>query len=113
MTNHFYFAGDTGYSPDFKDIGNHFNGFDVSMLPIGAYEPQWFMKHIHANPYKAAKMHTDVKSKLSLAMHWGTFMLTNEPMHQPPVYLRKAMNEQDIEDDEFKVPKQGEVIRLF
>jgi L-ascorbate metabolism protein UlaG (beta-lactamase superfamily) len=109
----FYFAGDTGYSPDFKAIGDHFNGFDVSMLPIGAYEPQWFMKHIHASPEDAVRMHMDVQSKFSLSMHWGAFMLTNEPMLQPPHKLKQALLKHKVKTNDFVSQDQGAILSLF
>jgi L-ascorbate metabolism protein UlaG (beta-lactamase superfamily) len=69
----FYFGGDTGYSPHFKETGERFGPFDLSALPIGAYEPRWFMKYHHINPDEAAQAHRDLRSKLSVAMHWGDF----------------------------------------
>lgn len=108
-----FFAGDTGYSNDFKNIGNHFGGMDLSLLPIGAYEPRWFMKPIHVNPEEAVLMHQDLKSELSLAMHWGSFMLTNEPMLEPPKALQIAKQNHGIEDSRFTVIKPGSILPLF
>ncbi|WP_448216995.1 MBL fold metallo-hydrolase [Endozoicomonas sp. 2B-B] len=109
----FYFAGDTGYSSDFKAIGDHFGYMDMAMVPIGAYEPRWFMKEIHVNPQEAVRIHQDVGSRLSLAMHWGSFMLTNEPMLQPPEDLQLAKRQQNVADNDFIVIKPGKITALF
>ncbi|WP_419812706.1 MBL fold metallo-hydrolase [Bacterioplanoides sp.] len=109
----FYFAGDTGYSGDFKAIGERFSYMDMAMVPIGAYEPRWFMKEIHVNPEEAVHIHKDVGSRLSLAMHWGSFMLTNEPMLQPPEDLQQAKQQQGVADEEFIVIKPGKITPLF
>ena len=68
-----FFAGDTGYSKDFKDIGKRFPQMDVSLIPIGAYAPRWFMKDMHCHPEEAVQIHLDVNSQKSIGMHWGTF----------------------------------------
>ena len=108
-----YFAGDTGYNPiDFKKIGEKFNGFDLSLLPIGAYEPRSLMKPIHIDPKEAIQVHKETFSKLSLAMHYGTFKLTDEEMTLPPyelfVHLRKA----DIPLEEFMALRPGEYVNF-
>lgn len=103
-----YFAGDTGYGADFADIGAVFGGFDLSLIPIGAYEPQWLMGSVHVNPEDAARIHRDVQSRLSVGMHWGTFVLTDEPVDEPPHRLARARREQGIADDAFVVMRHGE-----
>ena len=103
-----YFAGDTGYAEHFKQLGNKYGGFDLALLPIGAYEPRWFMKSYHVNPDEAVQIHRDIKSKYSVAMHWGTFILTDEPLDEPPVKLRQAMQKYHIVKSEFEVYKHGE-----
>jgi L-ascorbate metabolism protein UlaG (beta-lactamase superfamily) len=71
-----YFAGDTGYdSTIFKKIGEENQTIDLSIIPIGAYKPNWFMTKIHTNPSEAAQIHLDLKSKQSVATHFGTFAL--------------------------------------
>ena len=109
----FFFAGDTGYSPDFKDIGEHFGHMDVSMIPIGAYEPRWFMKEIHVNPDEAVRIHQDVQSRYSIAMHWGCFMLTNEHLLEPPQALQTAKQQHGVDNDDFVVIKPGKITPLF
>lgn len=78
-----YYAGDTGYCPHFKDLGESYGPMDLSILPIGAYSPSWLMKPIHSSPEEAVQMHIDLNSKLSLGCHWGTFKLTDEPIMEP------------------------------
>lgn len=74
----FFFAGDTGYCPAFKEIGKRFGPFDLAAIPIGAYEPRWFMKYQHVDPEEAVRIHIDVQTRKSVAIHWGTFALANE-----------------------------------
>jgi L-ascorbate metabolism protein UlaG (beta-lactamase superfamily) len=109
----FYFVGDSGYyQPLFQEIGQRLGPFDLAAIPIGAYEPRWFMKSKHLNPAEAVKVHQDVRAKQSLAIHWGTFILTDEPMDEPPVKLREAMKESGLNDGEFRVLRHGEMMRL-
>lgn len=103
-----FFAGDTGYGKDFTDIGEVFGGFDLSLIPIGAYEPQWFMRPVHVNPEDAVRIHRDVKSKASVGMHWGTFILTDEPVDEPPQRLARALAEQGVDPHAFRVMRHGE-----
>lgn len=74
----FFFAGDTGFCPVFKQIGAQFGPFDCAAIPIGAYEPRWFMKYQHVAPEEAVQIHQDVQARFSMAVHWGTFALANE-----------------------------------
>jgi L-ascorbate metabolism protein UlaG (beta-lactamase superfamily) len=108
----FFFAGDTGYAPHFKEIGRKLGPFDLSAIPIGAYEPRWFMRNYHVNPEEALKIHLDVRSKKSVAIHWGTFMLTDEPLDEPPRRLEKARTEKGRPEAEFLILKHGETIIL-
>ena len=107
-----FFAGDTGYSPDFKDIGERFAPVDLSLLPIGAYDPRWFMSSMHVNPDEAVRIHQDVGSRLSIAMHWGTFSLTDEPMDEPPRLLKEALREHAVPEENFIVMEHGETRRF-
>lgn len=93
----FYFVGDTGYNEfDFKEIGKKFPSIDLSLIPIGAYSPREFMKHVHVSPVEAAIIHQEVGSRLSLAMHWKTFHLSEEPLLLPPYDLHLAMKEKGL-----------------
>lgn len=106
-----FFAGDTGYSQDFKDIGERFAPIDLSLLPIGAYDPRWFMAPVHVNPEEAVHIHQDVGSKLSVAMHWGTFRLTLEDLDEPPRKLAEALATQGIAPEKFRVMQHGETLK--
>ncbi len=108
-----FFAGDTGYSQDFKDIGKRFSKMDLSLIPIGAYAPRWFMKDMHCNPEEAVQIHLDVNSQKSIGMHWGTFLdLTDEPLEEPPVKLSKALMVKSIDKSKFITMKHGETLRF-
>ncbi len=107
-----FFAGDTGYSKDFVDIGNKMGPMDVALLPIGAYAPRWFMKSMHVNPEEAVRIHKDLASRQSVAMHWGTFRLTEEPMDEPPKALAQALKEARVAPEKFWVMQHGETRTL-
>lgn len=103
-----FFAGDTGYSKDFTDIAARYAPFDLALLPIGAYEPRWFMRPVHVDPAEAVQIHRDLQSRLSVAMHWGTFQLTAEVADEPPRQLATALAEQGLPASEFAVFRHGE-----
>ena len=107
-----YFAGDTGYSKDFADIGAAYPGIDLALLPIGAYEPNWFMRSVHVNPEEAVRMFQDLGAKHAAAMHWGTFRLTLEPLDEPPQRLAQALAKAGIEPERFFVMQHGETRRI-
>ena len=103
-----YFVGDSGYDEAlFSEIGRRFGPPDLAMIPIGAYEPRWFMSAAHMNPAEAMRVHRDVGSRLSVAMHWGTFQLTDEAREDPVRALREAGGEAD---GNFRVLGIGESI---
>jgi N-acyl-phosphatidylethanolamine-hydrolysing phospholipase D len=102
------FAGDTGYSKDFADIRERLGAMDLALLPIGAYAPRWFMRAMHVNPAEAVRIHQDVGSRQSVAMHWGTFRLTEEPLDEPPKALAKALAAANIPPEQFWVLQHGE-----
>ena len=107
----FYFAGDTAYQEElFRDIGRRLGPFDVAALPVGAYDPQWFMRDDHCNPDEAATMHLEVRSARSIPVHWGTFCLTAEPMDEPPALLAKACARLGVAKGEFDVVQHGETV---
>ena len=91
-----YFAGDTGYGDHFKKASNQFKQFIIALLPIGAYEPRWFMQEHHMNPQEAVQAHIDLKAQLSIGMHYGTFELTDESYYQPTIDLEKAKMDKNI-----------------
>jgi N-acyl-phosphatidylethanolamine-hydrolysing phospholipase D len=107
-----FFAGCSGYAPEFKEIGQKLGPIRVALLPIGGYRPRWFMRTMHADPPEAVKIHQDLGSAVSIGMHWGTFRLTDEPLAEPPLYLKKALKEAGVNEDRFIVMKFGET-RIF
>ena len=108
----FFFAGDTGYSHDFRDIGRRWPDIDLAAIPIGAYEPRWFMQIMHVNPEEAVKIHQDLNARFSVAMHWGTFLLTDEPLDEPPHRLASARRAAGVSEEEFFLMKHGETRKL-
>jgi L-ascorbate metabolism protein UlaG (beta-lactamase superfamily) len=104
-----YFAGDTGYNDfTFKEIGEKFSGFDVSIIPIGAYKPRWFMSPIHVDPEQAVKIHMETKSKLSIASHFGTFPLADDGKEDPINELEKALQTNNLPATVFITLQEGE-----
>jgi N-acyl-phosphatidylethanolamine-hydrolysing phospholipase D len=115
-----FFAGDTAYSRDFADIharlaprhGGPSRGFDLALIPIGAYEPRWFMSPQHVDPAEAVRIHLDLVARRSIGIHWGTFSLTDESLDEPPRALEAARRQQGVADDAFTVLAIGETRRL-
>lgn len=89
----YYFAGDTGYFHGFKEFGAKFGPIDVAMMPIGAYEPRWFMRYQHMDPTEAWQAFQDLGARYMLPMHWGTFDLTDEPVDEAPRVLERVLEE--------------------
>jgi N-acyl-phosphatidylethanolamine-hydrolysing phospholipase D len=87
----YYFAGDSGYFAGFSEVGRRFAPIDVAFLPIGAYEPRWFMAYPHMNPAEAWRAFGDLGARWLVPMHWGTFDLTDEPIDLPPQDLAAAI----------------------
>jgi len=83
-THRFYFAGDTGFTRSFADIGARLGPFDLAALPIGAYDPPAMMQPVHLNPEEALQAGLDVRARSMLGIHYGTFDLTDEPLDEPP-----------------------------
>lgn len=106
-----YFVGDTGYAPYFKDVGVTFGPIDCSLIPIGAYRPRWYMHPVHVDVREAVQIHKDVRSNFSIASHWGTFALAQEPAHEPEYYLEKVAEEEGVRDS-FRTLHFGETVRL-
>ncbi|MGC4072214.1 MAG: MBL fold metallo-hydrolase [Nibricoccus sp.] len=108
-----FFAGDTGYhSQFFKEIGTRLGSPDLALLPIGAYEPQWFMRDQHVNPAEAVQIHHDLGSRLSLGMHWGTFQLTDETRLDPIDALRNSLAAANVSEDFFRVMEPGQSLTV-
>lgn len=86
----FYFAGDTGYFSGFEEIGRKLGPFDLAAVPIGAYEPQAMMRESHMNPEEAIRAAEDLNARRAVAIHFGTFDLSDEPLAEPPKRFRQA-----------------------
>ncbi len=118
---HWFFAGDTAYSKDFVDIRQHFarehtpehgGGFDMALLPIGAYEPRWFMKDQHVNPEESVQIFKDIGCQRAFAVHWGTFHQTDEALDEPPRALARALHAQGMTPADFQVLAIGQTLRV-
>ena len=105
-----FHAGDTGYSEDFIEIRNRLGAVDFAMIPIGAYDPQWFMSYSHVNPEEALNIAKDLDAKKSIGMHWGTFILTDEPVLEPRERLNKITNQTNIN---FYTVTPGNIIEMY
>jgi N-acyl-phosphatidylethanolamine-hydrolysing phospholipase D len=101
-------AGDSGYCPAFREIGEKLGPIDFAMIPIGAYSPRWFMAEIHMNPEEAVQAFQDARCQRAIAMHWGTFRLTDEPLGEPPHRLRAALQAAGLPQDAFVSGAVGE-----
>ncbi|MBU6291397.1 MAG: MBL fold metallo-hydrolase [Burkholderiales bacterium] len=115
---HFFHVGDTSYSRDFQDIATRFadrqpaHGFDLVLIPIGAYAPRWFMKDQHVDPEEAVQIHKDLRARQSVAYHWGTFSLSNEALDDPPIALAAALQAQGIPATAFSAIPIGQTLKL-
>ncbi len=103
-----FFAGDTGYGKVFKMIHEKLGHMDLSLIPIGAYEPRKFMKNAHVNPAESVKIYQDTQSSHAIGMHFGTFAdLTDEAIDDPPRKLKEALKANNIDEALFIVPEFG------
>lgn len=115
-----WFGGDTGYRavpelpkdvddygasyahlpvcPAFKQIGQLRGPFDLGLIPIGAYDPRYIMSPMHANPYDSVEIFKEAKCKRAMGIHWGTWVLTDEDVLEPPVLLKEALKKSRIEE---------------
>lgn len=94
-------AGDSGYCPAFRDIGERYGPADFGMIPIGAYQPRHIMQPVHMNPEEAVRVFLETRCRRAHGMHWGTFQLTDEVMGEPPILLEQALRERDIDSSAF------------
>jgi L-ascorbate metabolism protein UlaG (beta-lactamase superfamily) len=102
-----YHSGDTAYFSGFTEIGKRCRPIDAALLPIGAYEPEWFMSKQHLNPEGAVQAFIDLGARELVAMHWGTFQLTDEPMDEPPARLHAEWKRRGIDPQRYHVPAIG------
>jgi N-acyl-phosphatidylethanolamine-hydrolysing phospholipase D len=114
-----WFAGDTAYHPEFGEIGARLGPFDLVMIPIGAYDPRWFMERVHLDPEEAVRVYQEViaphpvaRHPLMLGIHWGTFRLTDEPMDEPPRRAAARWAEAGLDDERLWIAAFGETRSL-
>jgi L-ascorbate metabolism protein UlaG (beta-lactamase superfamily) len=106
-----YHVGDTGYGDGriFRAVRERFGAPRLALLPIGAYEPRWFMQTQHMNPDEAVRVLADCGAAEALGHHWGTFRLTNEAVDAPPRALAAALRKAGIPAERFRALRPGEV----
>jgi N-acyl-phosphatidylethanolamine-hydrolysing phospholipase D len=111
-----YFAGDTALHPEFEEIGRRCGPFDLVMLPIGAYEPRWFMRSVHMNPEDAVQAYQALRAPgvqpPCLALHWGTFRLTDEAVEEPPRRFAQLWQHAELQPDRNWTFAHGETRRF-
>ncbi len=112
-----FFAGDTALHPEFSAIAMNSGPFDLVMLPIGAYDPRWFMESIHMSPEDAIEAYSALTAGGAarppcLALHWGTFRLTDEPVEEPPARFARRWKEAGLPDEANWTFAFGETRRL-
>lgn len=107
-----YHSGDTAFFEGFREIGERLGPIDWAMLPIGAYEPRWFMHPQHLDPEEAGEAFGMLKARYFVAMHWGTFQLTDEPVGEPPERIRAYWQKNRLPEEGLWVLDVGETRRL-
>ena len=104
-----FHAGDTGYSDDFKIIKKRLGKIDLALIPIGAYSPYWFEGYSHVTPDEAIQIAIDLEATKSIGMHWGTFILSDEPILEPKEWLKNSSKKENLD---FVTVMPGELIEL-
>ena len=104
----FFFVGDTGYYDVFKEISRRLGPFDLAAIPIGAYRPPSIMRMTHTTPEEALQLFADVQSHRFVAIHWGTFDLTEEPLEEPPARLAAEVQRLGLDPNRIWTFKHGE-----
>ncbi|BDG09874.1 MBL fold metallo-hydrolase [Anaeromyxobacter paludicola] len=107
-----YHSGDTALFDGFAEIGRRFPGLDAALLPIGAYDPGWFMERQHMSPEQALRAFEALGARRFVAMHWGTFKLTDEPLDEPPRRLEAERARRGLPRERIFVPAVGETLDL-
>ena len=109
-----YFVGDSGYGDGrhFRSVSERHGPLRLALLPIGAYEPRWFMRDQHMNPAESVQAFIDCGAEFALGHHYGTFQLTDEPIDAPPVALAEALREAGIPAERFRTMRPGQVLQL-
>lgn len=106
-----YYAGDTGFHDGiiYRQMAEKHGGFRLAILPIGAYEPRWFMEPHHQNPDEAVRGMKLCKAAFAAGCHWGTFRLTNEAIEEPRDRLEEALDRRDVPRECFRAMRAGEI----
>jgi L-ascorbate metabolism protein UlaG (beta-lactamase superfamily) len=107
-----YFAGDTGYWHHFTSIRERCGVPDIALLPIGAYEPRWFMADQHMNPAEAVQAHIELQARRSVATHFGCFQLTDEAIDAPLIAMHEALATRGADSSSFRALRPGETWRI-
>jgi L-ascorbate metabolism protein UlaG (beta-lactamase superfamily) len=107
-----FFAGDTAYAGFFRDVRSRLGPIDLALLPVGAYEPRWFMQAVHMNPAEAVQAHLDLEAFESLGMHFGTFQMTTEGIDAPLRALDEACRANSVPPSRFRTLQFGESVRV-
>lgn len=102
-----YFAGDSGFGSHFADIATRFQGVDLALLPIGAYEPEWFMGAIHMTPEQAIETQRMLNAPTAIATHFGTFPLADDGMAAPTDRLQTALRDHPPTGSFLVLPEGG------
>lgn len=113
-TKKIWFAADTAFGDGalFDALRATYGGFDLALIPIGAYAPRWFMQDQHVDPHEAVRIFEAVGARRAVAIHWGTFQLTDEPRDEPPARLAQALAERAIAAGRFVAPPPGTALLL-
>jgi N-acyl-phosphatidylethanolamine-hydrolysing phospholipase D len=105
-------AGDSGYCPAFAELGRNHGPLDFGMIPIGAYQPRAIMRPMHLNPAEAVRVFQETRCRRAVAMHWGTFQLTDEALGEPPLFLARELQKKSLAADTFAAGRVGEIWRI-
>lgn len=109
--NRIYFAGDSGYFQGFQQIGERFGTIDYALMPIGAYEPEWFMSPQHVSPEEAIQAFLDVKAKTFIPMHYGAYRLADDTPKEALDRLNAEWKRRGLPDHNLVIPKLGEIVK--
>lgn len=107
-----YFAGDSGYFDGFSDIGEKYN-IDYCLMPIGSYDPEWFLAMQHVSPEEAIKAFIKTRSKFFIPMHYGTFQLADDTTEEALDRLQKEWEQKKLAQKHLKILKIGETLRVI
>ena len=107
-----YYAGDTALAPVLKEIGRRFPRINYAILPVGAYEPRWYMKDMHMNPCDAVQAFQDLRAQFLIPVHWGTLQLGDEPPGEAPAVLRREAKTHGVQESALRILAIGETAAI-